>query len=511
MDRLGEQHARRRRARASRARAARSTPAAATSESSPRRRGSSRAAAARSSSASSSAAGRKRCWKTIASVRPARSQASTSAVARAAFTSTGFSSSTCLPAAAAWSTRSVCVHGGVRIRTVSIDRSPMIRSSESTTGKPQAFAASSRRAADGANAAATSTRSARSLRLSACGLSAMPRPMMPMRCRATSAHRLVPHPAGEQHFVGVLLPPVVLREDLDLVHAVVARRLHPRPDAAGCRSRRRPSSRGRAGGRSSAPASRRGGSASSRFSPARSIWRLELRVPPDVVDVDRDAHVAAVFPSSSSHRSSACASVLMQPRSPQYIGCIGSIASGTPLERAWSRIAPRPSRTMSRAPPQVLRVLRQPAGDEDEAPRLDRRGLVDRAPVVVDRGLAAFAVGRREESAAAQAGDRQAVVADHARGFLRADLRQLVAPRAMPRMLCRRQRFDRLPQVALLAHRRGVEREEARDRVDSCDRSPADRRRSRRNRSSRRAGPRTMSRPVTVAQPRSARAPRGTA
>jgi hypothetical protein len=100
---------------------------------------------------------------------------------------------------------------------------------------------------------------------------------------------------------------------------------------------------------------------------------------------------------------------------------------------------------------QILRALREPARDDDEAPRLDRRGLVDRAQVVVDRGLAAFAVGRREESAAAQAGHRQAVVAKNARGFLCADLRQLVAPRTDAADVVPAAGLGRLTQVAFRA------------------------------------------------------------
>src|SRR5436190_19032648 len=92
-------------------------------------------------------------------------------------TSVGFSSGTCLPAAAQRSTSSRCVLGGVRTSTALMDVSSRIVSSLSHCGKRGNFSLNfNLRSALGLNAYATSTRFFRSSRLLACGATAMPRP-----------------------------------------------------------------------------------------------------------------------------------------------------------------------------------------------------------------------------------------------------------------------------------------------------------------------------------------------
>ncbi len=71
----------------------------------------------------------------------------------------------------------------------------------------------------------------------------------------------------------------------------------------------------------------------------------------------------------------------------------------------------------------------QAADDEHEAGGVQRLRLVDGAAVVVERGLAAGGIDRREHAAAAVAGQRQAVRAHQRGGALQADRRDLVAPR----------------------------------------------------------------------------------
>ena len=83
---------------------------------------------------------------------------------------------------------------------------------------------------------------------------------------------------------------------------------------------------------------------------------------------------------------------------------------------------------------QVLRLRRageragQAADDEHQARRLELLGLVDGAPVVVERGTAAGGVHRREHAAAAVAGELEHVPAHQLGGALEADRMHLVAP-----------------------------------------------------------------------------------
>ena len=79
--------------------------------------------------------------------------------------------------------------------------------------------------------------------------------------------------------------------------------------------------------------------------------REDVRVPPDVIDVDRDAEPARAVADRAGRRCRAPgASVFTQARSAAYIGCSGSMASGTPAASAWSSSAAIASSTCARAP-----------------------------------------------------------------------------------------------------------------------------------------------------------------
>ena len=96
--------------------------------------------------------------------------------------------------------------------------------------------------------------------------------------------------------------------------------------------------------------------ASKRFSPRALDLRLHSRIPPHMVYIDRDPSPSP----SSSHRSLAWPKVLTQARSAAYIGCSGSIASGTPQPRAYLALR-RCRREPARARRRVLRPGRKPA------------------------------------------------------------------------------------------------------------------------------------------------------
>ena len=136
VDRLGRAARRRRRAPSCRGRAGRNSSAAASSGRGPRPTRSRRARLRASRPLSATAAGRKRCCSTTPSVTPASSAAATSASARSMLISSGFSSRTCFPAAAACRTRSRCVFGGVSNSTAAIDLSARIASRSPLTGNP---------------------------------------------------------------------------------------------------------------------------------------------------------------------------------------------------------------------------------------------------------------------------------------------------------------------------------------------------------------------------------------
>ena len=222
--------------------------------------------------------------------------------------------------------------------------------------------------------------------------------------------------AGVEHLAAVAPPPVACWRRSPPRCSRRSPRLHPAADAAGCRSRRRPSCRGRSsrsrGGRE--PVAHVEGQQP--LLAGAFDLRLQLRVPPHVVQVHRHAQRAdCAAGSSASHTSSACSSVLMQARSAACIGCSGSMASGMPRSRASSSSAAMPSVTCARAPAmsRCAGLAGQRAGQaadhQHQAGRVQRAGFVERAPVVVARGLPAGGIGAGEHAAAAVARQRQAV------------------------------------------------------------------------------------------------------
>ena len=126
-----------------------------------------------------------------------------------------------------------------------------------------------------------------------------------------------------------------------------------------------------------------------------------------------------------------------------------------------------PSRTISRAPARSCETIWPPrsfgrpptTSTRQCAPSVER--LVDGAPVVVERGAAAFAVGRRKHAAAAVARHGQAGVADAPRRVVEAGRGDLVAPRRDAADAVPRAGLDDVGQRPLRAHGRGVDREPA--------------------------------------------------
>ena len=187
---------------------------------------------------------------------------------------------------------------------------------------------------------------------------------------------------------------------------------------------------------------------------------------------DRRRRATPTPSPSSSQRSLACASVFTQARSAAYIGCSGSIASGTPRARACGRSAASRRAPVARAG-DVLRAFRQAADDQHQAVRADRGGLVDGAAVVVERGAASGFVGRRKHAAAAEAGDGQAA----ARGS--------AAPPASTPQACTMSRHGAIAVMPARAqpstscverprlHRRRVDRRAASCRCDRSRITPA--------------------------------------
>ena len=191
--------------------------------------------------------------------------------------------------------------------------------------------------------------------------------------------------------------------------------------------------------------------------PARAIWRGQVRVPPDVIDVDREADARR---RARSQRSLAWASVFTQARSAAYIGCSGSIASGTPAARACGSSAAIPSRTCRCAPARSFEPFGRPPAISTRRARADGGGLVDGAAVVVERGAAAGFVGGGKQAGAAIAASRSGP-----RARIRLPAFSTPAACTMSRhgaiavMPARDAALDELSKRPRL-HRRGVDREQ---------------------------------------------------
>src|SRR5437899_4880131 len=111
-------------------------------------------------------------------------------------------------------------------------------------------------------------------------------------------------------------------------------------------------------------------------------------------------------------------------------------------------------------PGKVFRAGRQAPDHEHEAPCLESGGIVDRAPIVVDRRLARLAVCGRKHASAAKARHREAVPADCPGCLLHAHLGELGAPGRNAADAVTRAALDHLAQVPFFPHRGGVERKE---------------------------------------------------
>ena len=239
---------------------------------------------------------------------------------------------------------------------------------------------------------------------------------MPRAVRG-SADAAEPLDAGFQHLVAGAAPPVV-GEDLDLLRR---------------RGSRRPRSSRGTPGRSMTPSpimprsSSRSvvGTSQSQMwwakiapmRPARAICAGEVGVPPDVIDVDRDADAAA---ADRLAMSSACSSVFTQARSAAYIGCSGSIAIGTPAARACGSSAAMPSVTIRAG------VGRGPWSRPGRPPTTStRQSAPSAAASSMARRLSssacapALGVRRREDAAAAEAGELAGRSPDDAGGLRR--------------------------------------------------------------------------------------------
>ena len=150
-----------------------------------------------------------------------------------------------------------------------------------------------------------------------------------------------------------------------------------------------------------------------RFAGARDLAR-EIGIPPDVIGVDGDADAVAELVAE-----------IVRLRERVHAGAVGGIHGMQRLDRQRHARLPRvgqeranASRTCDRAPARSRESLRQPSHHEDEALRADRGRLVNRAPIVVERGAPPGLVGGRKHAAAAQAGDGHAMRPDELRGAL---------------------------------------------------------------------------------------------
>ncbi len=163
--------------------------------------------------------------------------------------------------------------------------------------------------------------------------------------------------------------------------------------------------------------------------------------------------------------SSACSSVLMHARSAACMGCRGSMASGMPTCRAYSRVAARPSSTCVRANPMsresrfALQRSWQRPRDHHQTRRAESFGLVDGPAIVVQRGTQARGIRCREEAAAAVAGQNHARILELPRDGGEPCCLHLVAPRIDGADAAPGAGFDDGGQRELLSHRRRVDRE----------------------------------------------------
>ena len=157
---------------------------------------------------------------------------------------------------------------------------------------------------------------------------------------------------------------------------------------------------------------------------ARDLAR-EVGIPPDVIDVDRDADAFAQLVAE-----------VVGLRERVHAGAVGGEHRMQRLDRERHACLPRigqqrgePSRTCRARVGDVARALRQPADHEDEALRADGGGFVDGAAVVVERRAAPGVVGGGKHAAAAKAGDGHPVRADELAPRARAAGLHDVAPR----------------------------------------------------------------------------------
>ena len=137
---------------------------------------------------------------------------------------------------------------------------------------------------------------------------------------------------------------------------------------------------------------------------ARDLAR-QVRVPPHVIDVDREAQSRRRAGRRDRWHGRACS----RRRGRRRTSDAAARSRAARRRRAHRAAAPQCRRgPAAMRAGEVLRALRQAAGDQHQAARADGGGLVDGAAVVVERGAAAGLVGGGKQAGAAVAGHGQA-------------------------------------------------------------------------------------------------------
>lgn len=107
----------------------------------------------------------------------------------------------------------------------------------------------------------------------------------------------------------------------------------------------------------------------------------------------------------------------------------------------------------------ILRAAGEPADHKHEAIGAQSGGLIDGALVVVDRRLAVRRRGCRKETAAAKAGELDAVLADDAHRLVEPHLGDLIAPGGDRGDAVFQAEIDRFGEATLFANGREVDGE----------------------------------------------------
>jgi len=184
--------------------------------------------------------------------------------------------------------------------------------------------------------------------------------------------------------------------------------------------------------------------------------RLQLRIPPDVINIQGHARA---FPQAVTNIQRLSHRVHTSPIGRVH-GMQGLNGQRHLVRSGMFQHSTHAIEDLLTSPCNVTGSLRQTADHQHQAFGTQRHGFIDRTAIVVDIRLQSARIICGEHATPAQSGNTQPGIPDSPGGFVQSTSCDLVTPGRNGTNMMARATVNHLPEVPLLAHRRGIERQQ---------------------------------------------------